>query len=1119
MIRIITGAQNSLKQVKLFEYIKSVDDKNKVLVIVPEQFTFEYEKMLYNLLGPTEYNKINVLSFKRLGKKLNDEYNAQTGVSDNDNIRIIMIYNALKRLKTEKELSYFQKSSEKNSFVNDLLDVIEEFRYSGLPADEILKLATLYKAEASESTSKAASVELAKIYKAYNDVLTEYSVCDSLTLPTIAAHILSGKKPFKEYQVFLDEFSGFTPDEFEVVMELAMQADITACLTMQENNMSKLSPTAVSIATQNKLISVAKENNIHVEYDICDDYSLCLSKPIIALNKGLFNIRQINEINNGDVRIINALDRYRELEICAAQISHLVLEDGYKYSDIVVVSGNVSDYSEIAEGTFERYNIPFYVDYKQSAAQSALVLHVMNILDAVSTRRYNTEKILKYIKSPVSYLTDNEKSIIEDYCVSWNVNKDMWMSDFTAISSGFADEAESPEKKERKLQELEKINAIRKKIIEPLDKFRNACSDKRARDMCKALFEFFEETKLSQQVYSNALNTIDKDNENTIEVSRSIKQLWINLTEAIKNIYDYGTKEKLTVKEFSNLLRLLLSQLNISSAPQKLDSVMLASAGRSRIGTPKVVFVLGATEGVFPANPHGSMLFNDKNREYLKKSGVPISRDNMELMLRERYVAYSVIASAQERLYVSYPSYDGRDAILRPSGAVKQMLNILPGTTIVSASTYSTLWYCTNMKSAYYKYIENYSEKNEDIITLRELLLSDAEYAKKLEYIEKRKNGSEKVLSPEISKKLFIKGGNNTLVSSASSIERFFKCPFVYFMDKGLKIRKIRKNELNAPNIGSLLHFCLEKLMSVEVNSKKTYNEEFTVLSEAAVRKGISETFDKYKELCFGGDFGKSYLYEYQFNRLKENTFYIIRNMQKELSESKLKPEFFEKSLKKDNGENFFNCLCGNVVLKLIGSVDRIDIGSCDDGRLLRIVDYKSGSKKFAKSDIVYGLNMQMLLYLIAVMQDKDEFSECIETGILYQKIEPPYDFVEREKASEESIMKNEQDQLKAFGIGVDEYISKDYQGDVSLEPFTKNEFEAIKRLVYIKLEEFVSCLENGEINPMPVNVKGSKNLPCDYCDYWSVCGVVNKVEGKIVSDEDDELFNRKLESILDNDM
>lgn len=1102
MIRFIAGAKNSSKTNKLFDILKSIENREKILVIIPEQFTFEYEKMLYNTLGAVDYNKITVTSFKRLSISLAERYNSSVGMIDNDTIRLLVLSSVIRRLKKEKMLPYFENSADKSSFIDDCSSFIEELRHANLTAEEFKKISEGY-----NGSNKEKIKDLAIIYSKYEHELCERNICDSLTLTSIAAGLLAEHKTFEGYYVFFDEFVGFSSDELCVVKELIYQADCTVSLTSLENAPQNCSLFSACQKTQNQLVNAAKDANISVDFIYCDDFEMCKSSAIRALSKYLYIRSARDEKNDGSVVVCNPIDTYKEVEICAAQISHLILESGYRFRDIVVAARNIEDYSVICEAAFNRYDIPYFIDAKQNALQSALVIYVLNVLEAVSTRKYNTEKIMRYVKSTMSDLTDNEKTKLEEYLDSWSVDGELWLSDFTGVEHSLDDD-------EKPIKKLDEINKIRKKVIEPLAKLRESCANKTVAEMCKALFVFFDETKLSNQIYSNAINLNVSDDSEAIEIIRNTKKLWISLTSSIKSLYELCGDEKITVREFAKNIKLLLSQMTIASPPQQLDSVMLASIGHSRVGNPKVIFILGANDGVFPASVSNTSLLNDNDRKVISKCGIDIGRDTIDRIFEERLYAYTIVTAPTEKLYISYPSYDNKGKQMRHSSVVMQIIDILPNTEIVSGSSYSVVWYATNLKTAYYKYIENYMEKSPEVKGIEKILESDRYYKEKLKYISFAKESKRSNITPKTAKKLLIRGKENSIITSCTAVEKYYDCPFQYYMRYILHIKKPRKYSLDALNIGSLLHYCLEKLMTIQEGEKTVYNESFAVMKDDELKKNIDSIFDEYRIAFFGGDFGKTAVYDYMYEKLKLDTFFVVKNIRDELGNAVLKPHDFEKKLKGSDGGYLLKQIVNEISVYLTGSVDRIDVGEFDGKKLFRIVDYKSGKKTFKPVDLMYGLNLQMLLYLNAVLNDKG-FEGCIDTAVLYQKIEPPYDFVVRgDKKTDESERKK---QLKGFGVGNDEYLNKSIQGDVKMEELTKYQYDAIKLHAKNKLIEFIDSVTSGKIIPRPVANYGSKNLPCEYCDYWSVCGVNSQVEGKIIDENDKLAFTELIEKMAED--
>ncbi len=77
--------------------------------------------------------------------------------------------------------------------------------------------------------------------------------------------------------------------------------------------------------------------------------------------------------------------------------------------------------------------------------------------------------------------------------------------------------------------------------------------------------------------------------------------------------------------------------------------------------------------------------------------------------------------------------------------------------------------------------------------------------------------------------------------------------------------------------------------------------------------------------------------------------------------------------------------------MRVDGKIDRVDLMDRDGVRYLRVVDYKTGKKEFRLSDIVYGMNMQMLIYLAALCENGGKrYGEFQPAGVLYMPANRP---------------------------------------------------------------------------------------------------------------------------------
>ena len=213
MLRFVEGGIGSDKSSVMLKLIRdSVLAKNDVLIIVPDQFSFEYDKNLYRYLGAKLFNSIKVLSFNRLAEGIIAKEGSQRGEYADDNTKLLMMHLAIKKIKKEKTALYYKKQLEKPNFIMNALDIVKDFRQSQISPEQLNGAQNNITGTLLEKIS-----DLNAIYSDYCSLLCENDLKDSLTLISEAAQIADKSGYFAGKVVFVDEFNGFSADEFSML--------------------------------------------------------------------------------------------------------------------------------------------------------------------------------------------------------------------------------------------------------------------------------------------------------------------------------------------------------------------------------------------------------------------------------------------------------------------------------------------------------------------------------------------------------------------------------------------------------------------------------------------------------------------------------------------------------------------------------------------------------------------------------------------------------------------------------------------------------------------------------------------------------------------------------------
>lgn len=1139
MLKILCGGAGTKKNRIIFdEIVCSAKSQKKICVIVPDQFTFEYDRILYKALGAKLFNSISVVGFSRLADSIINSCGVGRGEYADENAKQIMMYLAIKEFKKNHSESFYKKHLEKSGFISEALELIKDLRHGDISPFDFEAAAA---ADVSE-TLKDKLTDLGRIYSIYSEILSQNNLKDSLTKLSEAAQIVGEYKQFDGFDVFVDRFNTFSHDEFNMLKKIIEQAEnVTFSLTIsgENNSKSRLSPFENVIITRTSLSEIAALAGKKIAIENCVDFVYYKSRAIEHINSNIFYPVNIKSDDDGCVKIVSASDLYSEAEFVASEIKKLVCDDGYRFSEIAVISRDMASYQSVIPSVFGKYEIPIFMDAAQPVTGKALIIFINAIFDALAGKTYKTDVIFRYIKSPLFSYSSNDISRLEDYCLKWNVTGDMWIKDFEAeeflrnninILTKKANKATRHHLtrikiiKSIKTSRYKSINEIRQEIISPLEKFKAVCMSGNTAKICEAFLTLLTEIKLDSFVRTLIYDEDKHKNlsADALEMERQYKQLWEILVSAVSSVHSNIPEHKMSIKEFCELVRTMMSQSKVSNPPQKLDVVTVAGADRSLLADPKIVFVVGTNDGKMPASVGESGFFSDRDIEQLNKAGLKFSQTLLWKMSEERLVAYLALTSPSDKLYVSYPNSDTAGKTLRAGIIIKQLLAMFGHNSFIDSSKLETAFFCKTLPTAFQKISENFKSKDPEIEAIKKLVYENHDYKQKLDYISTFSHKKQFKLIESNSRELFV---TNNLRSSATRIENYFKCPFSYFCQYGLRLKSVQPIEVNPLSRGNFVHFCMEEILSETVDGKKVYNENFLTLTFEELEEKVASLKKAFFKQELGGDFGKTERFKVLFNNLGKMVLDLALNIQSEFKEGKFRPAQFEYNLENADGKSIYQLfLEDGTKIELSGKIDRIDTFENSDAKYLRIIDYKTGKKDLLFDEIFNGLNLQMILYLSALTKGDGEFNGFLPAGVLYMPsnyldLKITRDSSTDDESLETKIQENKLNHFKMKGLitQIDETIkamedeikgkfipvktNKDKSYAKSSSLISKESLAQLQEFANEKVKEMATGLINGEIKAVPT--ERQNKTPCDYCEYWTICGNSHPDEKNIISKQD----------------
>lgn len=1133
-LRFIYGRAGSGKSNFCIEDIKKKveeDVEYPLIYLVPEQFSFQSEKNILNAIGEKSNLKVRVISFKRMAFRVMNEVGGITHKHMDSAGKCMLISHIVDKIL--EELTVFRGAAAQQGFINTISDSISEFKRYSVTPELLLKTAE----DMDKNVNlKDKLLDLSKIYGEFQTLLHKNYI-DADDDLTLLAEKLEESKIFNNAEIWIDEFSSFTPQQYKIIEKLLRKTKrVNVALTSDYVDGKNYGTDIFEFTkgTEDRFLEIARNNNVK------------LDKPVVLTKKPFYRFKGSDEMafleknlfafpyekykdKTSDINLFRAQNTYSEIESAARDIIRMCRDEGYRYKDIAVITRNLENYETIIASIFEEHGIPYFIDEKRNIEGNLIVVLITSVIE-ILTKNWSYEAVFRYLKTTLTNVTIEEVDILENYVLAAGIKgKKKWLEEeiwnYRPDSLFGRDEISIQEE-----EFLNKVNSIRSIVIKPLKKlYKNTRGKRNGEEICRTVFEFLTEIEVPEKV--EALIEDFKENKRQT-LANEYSQIWNIIIDLLDQTVEVMGDTPLTLEEFVKIMSIGFREHKMGLIPPAVDQVLVGSVERLKSHDICILYLVGVNDGVFPSVNNEEGILSDREREILKDRGVELAKNTRLAAFEEQFLVYTTLTIPGKYLRISYPMADYEGKSLRPSIIVSRLKSIYPNITeesdlIFAESDEDRLKLIDAKLPAFNQLIyvlRKRLDENDDAMLWRDVYKWFSSYEYWREKCRRAFSGAAytnqtQLINSEKAKKLY---GDNMHIN-VSRMEKYAQCPFAYYVQYGLNAKERKIFKLSYPDIGTFMHKIIDEFSEKVKEEQISWDE----LDKNWCEENISSIVEKNVKKSNSFILNSSPRYKYLTERLKRvltKTALVITN---HIKRSGFKPVGYEIDFSEQGSyPPIIVQLPSGEKIKLIGRIDRIDMLVKEGETYIRIIDYKSGNKLFRLSDVYYGLQVQLLLYLDAILTEegKDLDKKPIPGAILYFKIDDPLVKTNKD-LSDDELKKEIMKRFKMKGLLIDDpeiikEMDREMEGNSLIIPArinkdgslgksqaaSRHQFELLRSHVKNVIAKNCENMLSGDISIKPCKNKDS--VPCDFCMYSSICAFDPSIDDngyRYIYDKSDE--------------
>lgn len=1072
-------------------------DHPHILFILPEQSNMAAEQDMVRMHPMGGTMDISILSFTRLAFQVFDKENIYTGDILDDYGKSMLLMKVLKH--HEDELKYYGTMIGKEGFIDEVKSVLSEF-YQYQITDEVLE--RLMKEISPDKSLYHKLSDIRLIRQWFEEEMGSTYMVAEKVLSLLSEHV-GDSSLLKNAEVYFDGFTGFTPIQYEVIEGMMkVCGNLYFTFTMDEelsgsNDHSEHGIFSMSKEMLERLGMLAGKNQIPVlpHVGFSENRRFSRQGEIHHIERNLFRFpvkeyrgacdeeQASKGVGTEELYIVSADDAEEEIACIGRMIQHYVMEEGYHYRDIAVITGDLSERADLWKQIMNRMHIPYFLDISEPLLHNPLVELVTRIVELFE-QDFSYDSVFSFLKTGFCGIDPERIYDLENYALKYGVQGYSWWSKaFKGNQKGLSD-----------------INDTRKKFMKCVEKLVPVFSHDKytASEYIKSLYDFVNRLQLGEKLFKQSVYFREQGD---IRQCKTYEQVYDKFLLVLDKTMNILAEEEISRRSFLDVMLAGLSELKLGVIPASLDQVVIGDMERTRLHHIRILFVSGANDGILPKQAGGGTIITDRDRSMLEDMDVALAPNSNRTFYIQQFYLYLQLSQASEHLILSYRRVDDKGNEMNISRFVKWISQMFSRKrTIMAASVLSELAPVSLGDMADSLAEEFCKESFEDSSLYRVLMMRSEAGDQDAYRIIPIIKGYQYMnvpggLSDAVARRLY----GTSMVHSVSRLESYAACEFQFFLRYGLQLEKREEYRVESNHIGTILHGVMEHFFTQVRDGEIGLD-----LPEDMLLKHVEEITIQEMDKLNDTIFLSSSRMEHQRRVLIRVAKRSVLNLCRHLEQGDMQPAYFEKVFSPEDKLNYISmALSDDTSMSLKGIIDRVDLKETADAVYVKIIDYKSGDKDMDFIKVIQGKQLQLSVYMSVMLELLERTypgKKIIPTGMYYyhiaDQVAEGIDEAEVEnnriKMSRLSGLVNSDDAcLEYMDHKTGTVVPVAYKKDGELSSRNSHivsgeELLAISAYTRKKMIELGENIIHGQITMEPQ--KGDVSSPCNYCEYRSVC-------------------------------